>query len=99
MPSFFPSCGGARADLLTTEEPPARCVVHAEGTSPDATVKRYAQDALVALVEVSPAARTIAYERFTPDGPLALLPFAGRYAVVWSLPPEKSSPARRGARA
>jgi 2-octaprenyl-6-methoxyphenol hydroxylase len=64
--------------------------VHAEGTSPDATVKRYAQDALVALVEVSPAARTIAYERFTPDGPLALLPFAGRYAVVWSLPPEKA---------
>jgi 2-octaprenyl-6-methoxyphenol hydroxylase len=78
------------ADLLTTEESPARCVVHAEGTSPDATVKRYAQDALVALVEVAPAARTIAYERFTREGPLALLPFAGRYAVVWSLPPEKA---------
>ena len=45
---------------------------------------------LLRLVEVSPAARTIAYERFTPDGPLALLPFAGRYAVVWSLPPEKA---------
>jgi 2-octaprenyl-6-methoxyphenol hydroxylase len=81
---------GRAADLLTTEESPAHCVVHAEGASPDAIVKRYAQDALVALLEVSPAARTIAYERFTPDGPLALLPFAGRYAVVWSLPPEKA---------
>jgi 2-octaprenyl-6-methoxyphenol hydroxylase len=77
-------------DLLSAEEPPAQCVVHAEGMSPDTEVKRYAQDALVALVEVSPAARGIAFERFTREGPLALLPFAGRYALVWSLPPEKA---------
>ena len=77
-------------DLLTAEEPPAQCVVHAEDMSPDAEVKRYAQDALVALVEVSPAARGIAFERFTRAGPLALLPFAGRYALVWSMPPEKA---------
>lgn len=78
------------ADLLTTEELPAHCVVHAEGASPDATVKRYAQDALVALVEVAPASQAIAYERFTPGGPLALLPFAGRYALVWSVAPAKA---------
>ena len=90
MPSLSRVLRQRAADLLTTEELPARCVVHAEGTSPDATVKRYAQDALVALVEVSPGSRAIAYERFTPDGPLALLPFAGRYALVWSLPPEKA---------
>jgi 2-octaprenyl-6-methoxyphenol hydroxylase len=78
-------------ELLTTEALPARCVVHAEGTSPDAVVKRYAQDALVALVDVSPGSGTVAYERFTPDGPLALLPFAGRYAAVWSMPPQKAS--------
>ena len=78
------------ADLLTTEELAARCVVHAEGASPDAPVKRYAQDALVAVVEFSPGSRAIAYERFTPDGPLALLPFAGRYALVWSLPAEQA---------
>jgi 2-octaprenyl-6-methoxyphenol hydroxylase len=30
----------------------------------------------------------IAYERFTPDGPLALLPFGEDYALVWTLPPE-----------
>ena len=78
------------ADRMTNEELPARCVVHAEGASPDAEVKRYAQDALVALIEVSPASRTAAFERFTREGPLALLPFAGRYALVWSLPPEKA---------
>lgn len=76
--------------LLTTQELPARCVVHAEGASPEAEVKRYAQDALVALVEVSPASHSVAFERFTREGPLALLPFAGRYALVWSLPPEKA---------
>jgi len=76
--------------LITTEDPPARCVVHAEGMSADAAVKRYAQDALVALVEMSPPARSVAFERFTREGPLALLPFAGRYALVWSLPPEKA---------
>jgi 2-octaprenyl-6-methoxyphenol hydroxylase len=65
-------------------------VVHAEGMSPDAEVKRYAQDALVALVEVSPVSRAAAFERFTREGPLALLPFGGRYALVWSLPPEKA---------
>src|SRR6185436_7847212 len=76
--------------LFTTEDLPARCVVHAEGMSPDAEVKRYAQDGLVALVEMSPPARAVAFERFTREGPLALLPFAGRYALVWSLPPEKA---------
>lgn len=78
------------ADQMTKEELPARCVVHAEGASVEAAVKRYAQDGLVALVEVSPASGAAAYERFTHEGPLALLPFAGRYALVWSLPPEKA---------
>jgi 2-octaprenyl-6-methoxyphenol hydroxylase len=78
------------ADRMTKEELPARCVVHAEGASTEASVKRYAQDALVALVEVSPPSGAAAYERFTREGPLALLPFAGRYALVWSLPPERA---------
>ena len=39
---------------------------------------------------MSPPARAVAFERFTREGPLALLPFAGRYALVWSLPPEKA---------
>ena len=76
--------------LITKEDLSARCVVHAEGMSPDAEVKRYGQDALVGLVEAAPAAGKTAFERFTREGPLALLPFAGRYALVWSMPPDKA---------
>lgn len=75
-------------DLLTSEAT-ARCVVHAEGIA-EAAEKRYAQDALVALVHAEPPARGTAFERFTPEGPLALLPFAGRHAIVWSMRPERA---------
>jgi len=74
---------------LLTSETTARCVVHAEGIA-EAEEKRYAQDALVALVHAEPPAQGTAFERFTPEGPLALLPFAGRHAVVWSLRPERA---------
>lgn len=66
----------------------ARCTVHAEGAAQDAHEKRYEQDAVVALVDVEPRSGATAFERFTPDGPLALLPYAGRFAVVWSTRPE-----------
>jgi 2-octaprenyl-6-methoxyphenol hydroxylase len=47
----------------------------------------YGQVAITARLEMArPHART-AYERFTPDGPLALLPFASDYALVWTLAP------------
>lgn len=75
---------------VVDSELPARCVVHAEGMSSDAEVKRYGQDALVGLVETMPPAGATAFERFTREGPLALLPFAGRYALVWSMPPDKA---------
>ena len=77
-------------DLLTEEEADARCVVHAEGAAADAEEKRYAQDALVASVRFAGAAANTAFERFTREGPLALLPLAGGYAVVWSLRPERA---------
>ena len=57
----------------------------------DAREKRYAQDALVALVRTEPARPARAFERFTPEGPLALLPLAGRYALVWSCRPERAA--------
>jgi len=66
------------ADLFSPHEMPARCVVHAEGSTADASEKRYAQDAVVGVVSVEPTAGHAAYERFTADGPLALLPFDGR---------------------
>ena len=71
-------------------EPEARCVVHAEGAAPDAVEKRYAQDALVAAVRFAGAASNTAFERFTQEGPLALLPLAGGYAVVWSTRPDNA---------
>jgi 2-octaprenyl-6-methoxyphenol hydroxylase len=73
---------------IVDKETTARCVVHAEGWTPDVEEKRYAQDALVALVHVEPPSRATAFERFTPEGPLALLPLKGRYALVWSARPE-----------
>jgi 2-octaprenyl-6-methoxyphenol hydroxylase len=66
---------------------PALCVVHAEGSAPEADGKRYAQDALVGLVRLASPAGHTAHERFTPEGPLALLPLAGSYALVWSAGP------------
>ena len=77
--------------LIVGEEMPARCVVHAEGSLPDARQKRYAQDALVARVRTEPASGGTAFERFTPEGPLALLPLAGRYALIWSCRPERAA--------
>ena len=66
----------------------ASLVVHAEGSSSDAEEKDCRQEAIVALVTTRPAARATAWERFTPQGPLALLPLRERYCVVWSMPPE-----------
>jgi 2-octaprenyl-6-methoxyphenol hydroxylase len=48
----------------------------------------YGQSALTALVETEAPHRRTAYERFTPDGPIALLPFGQRYALVWTVPRE-----------
>jgi 2-octaprenyl-6-methoxyphenol hydroxylase len=67
------------------EAPPARLVVHAEGTpGTAATGKDYHQEAVVAQVRTEPPARGTAYERFTREGPLALLPCGDAYGLVWS---------------
>lgn len=80
----------ATRHLMVQAEPEARCVVHAEGSAADASEKRYAQDALVASVRFSGAPPATAFERFTAEGPLALLPLEGRYALVWSMRPEQA---------
>jgi len=79
-----------RAPLgVVRELPPARCIVHAEG-APQDEGKRYAQDAVVARLDVEPPARATAYERFTAEGPLALLPLKGSFALIWSMRPERA---------
>lgn len=75
--------------LSSGERVRAACLVHAEGSADGMREKRYAQDALVADVEAMPASRARAWERFTAEGPLALLPFEGRYAVVWGARPAR----------
>jgi len=68
----------------------ASLVVHAEGSSSVAEEKDYRQEAIVALVTTRPTAADTAWERFTPQGPLALLPLAGRYCLVWGMHPERA---------
>jgi 2-octaprenyl-6-methoxyphenol hydroxylase len=65
--------------------------VHAEGAGKEMAERRYAQDAIVAWVATEPGARHTAFERFTPEGPLALLPLRGRYALIWSMRPERAA--------
>ena len=49
--------------------------------------QRYAQRALVTIVEVDGKHERLAYERFTEHGPIALLPMTGRrFSVAWTLP-------------
>jgi 2-octaprenyl-6-methoxyphenol hydroxylase len=78
------------AGELVNDEPAARCVVHAEGAAADAVEKPYRQSALVALIDTVPAASATAFERFTAQGPLALLPYEGRYALIWTASPERA---------
>jgi len=54
-----------------------------EGAAP-AYSKDYRQTALVAWVRAAQAHRGRAWERFTPEGPLALLPHGAGYALVWT---------------
>lgn len=71
----------------------ARLVVHAEGTpgeEAEVRVSDYRQHAIVADVAVRGGHGHRAWERFTPDGPLALLPLDGGYSIVFTVPPDKA---------
>ncbi|HEY6927593.1 MAG TPA: FAD-dependent monooxygenase, partial [Steroidobacteraceae bacterium] len=86
--------GGAREQIV------ARLVVAADGAHSsvraaagiDAGVEDYDQVAIVANVAADRAHDGTAYERFTPSGPLAVLPlYDGSYGVIWSCRPEDAS--------
>lgn len=81
------------------EEWTARLVVAADGAHSgvraaagiDADVEDYDQHAIVANVGADRAQDGTAYERFTPSGPLAMLPlYDGSYGVVWTARPESA---------
>ncbi len=59
-------------------------------------VRAYGQTAIITNVEFSSAHQGIAYERFTDEGPIALLPLgesvaACQSALVWTLPTEQAN--------
>lgn len=66
----------------------ARLLVLADGgqSSSDSLATRdYGQSAVVGLVRAESLVPGRAWERFTPEGPLALLPFGDRLALVWTV--------------
>ncbi|UCV11190.1 FAD-dependent monooxygenase [Dechloromonas denitrificans] len=70
-----------------------RLLVHAEGTpgdDPAVKVSDYVQHAVICEVAPTPGHNRRAWERFTPDGPLALLPLGNEYSIVFTLPPDKA---------
>ncbi|OCH99505.1 2-octaprenyl-6-methoxyphenyl hydroxylase [Legionella jamestowniensis] len=77
----------------------AKLIVAADGT--DSALRRllnisvrekdYGQQAIVANIGLARAHHHCAYERFTPSGPLALLPMTdNRASLVWALKPEEA---------
>ncbi len=50
----------------------------------------YGQTAIIANLEVTSRQQGAAFEHFTLDGPLALLPSGKGYALVWTLPTDKA---------
>ncbi|MGA3156916.1 MAG: 2-octaprenyl-6-methoxyphenyl hydroxylase [Steroidobacteraceae bacterium] len=98
------SSGSARLELTSAEGVRtalrARLVIAADGAGSavrtaagiGAEAHSYGQVALVANVASDRPATGTAYERFTPTGPLAVLPLAdGSYTIVWSLAPERAA--------
>jgi len=49
-------------------------------------VRDYGQSALITHITCSAPQANTAFERFTPQGPLALLPFQHGYELVWTAP-------------
>ena len=77
----------------------AKCVVAADGAnspirgwlSIEATEKDYEQMAVVGNLALARAHGHTAYERFTPEGPIAVLPQPGlQAALIWCLSPEQA---------
>lgn len=94
--------GSSQVELDTTPGATpiaARLVVAADGAQSQvraaaglpASVEDYSQVAVVAHVASTQPADGTAYERFTPEGPFAVLPLVGgHYGVVWTLAPAEA---------
>jgi 2-octaprenyl-6-methoxyphenol hydroxylase len=79
------------ADVAGSARASARLLAVADGGAlPVARlrIRDYGQAAVTARVSCSVAHQNVAYERFTPQGPLALLPMGEALALVWTTAPE-----------
>ena len=61
----------------------SRLLVLADGGEHADRLRTYRQTAIVGIVGSTRAVPGMAFERFTPEGPLALLPWGAQHALVW----------------
>jgi 2-octaprenyl-6-methoxyphenol hydroxylase len=89
----------ARVTLVagdSAREVSARLLVLADGgqiAGDDLAMRDYGQTAIVAQVRTEVVQRGAAWERFTDEGPLALLPYSdASYALVWTVRRKHAAP-------
>jgi 2-octaprenyl-6-methoxyphenol hydroxylase len=73
----------------------ARLAVIADGTGAalpgiERVQHDYGQVAVIGKIETREPHQGLAYERFTPEGPIALLPEGDHYGFVWTLTPARA---------
>ncbi len=79
--------------MSATDEASARLVVYAEGqikAGAAAVTRDYGQSAVICRARTSAAHGNVAHERFTAQGPLALLPIGTEMAVVYTCPRDEA---------
>jgi len=88
----------ATVRFASGREARARLLVLADGGANAARIpgigfvqKEYGQVAVVCAIATDRAHGGRAYERFTPGGPVALLPVEDRYALVWTADPDQAA--------
>jgi 2-octaprenyl-6-methoxyphenol hydroxylase len=88
----------ARLRFASGKEEVARLLVLADGGANAARIpgiafaaKEYGQHAVVGIVHADRPHAGRAYERFTPQGPMALLPVGTHYALVWTARPAEAA--------
>ena len=89
---------GASLRFASGREARARLLVLADGGANASKIpgiafheKDYEQHAVVGAVRTDRPHGGRAYERFTPRGPMALLPVEDRYALVWTASPAEAT--------
>ncbi len=90
-----PAYAAVELDGAEIEPLLARLAAVADGTGATVTgiVRRrhdYGQVALVAKIARTASYDGVAYERFTPEGPVALLPEGDRYGLIWTTTPRRA---------